>query len=159
MIRRNLYLLTGLSVLIGCGGGDGSGSATSIPSVQIECSSTQVAGCAATGKTAYVGLIESLALTCDGTLHGLTPSQRQALFAVTGSTVSSSSGSLLTATISHWTNSTGGSQDVLNAGSFVVCAFVDSNGNGQLDTNEPIASGVATTGEGTVTLNSWVSSQ
>lgn len=144
-------------VLVGCGGGDGSGSATSIPSVQIECSSAQVAGCAAHGKTAHVGLIESLALTCDGTLHGLSPAQRQALFAVTGSSVSSSSGSILTATINQWTNSTGGSQDVLNAGAYVVCAFIDSNGNGQLDTNEPLATGVATTGEGTVTLNSWVS--
>lgn len=154
-MTRWLLLSMATLVLIGCGGGDGSGSSTSIPSIQLECSSSQVAGCSANGRTAYVGLVESLTLTCDSTLKGLSANQRQSLFAVTGSDVSSSSGSILTATVSHWINNTGGAQDVLNAGAYIVCAFVDSNSNGQLDTNEPVASGVATTGEGTVTLSTW----
>lgn len=156
---RLLATVTVITTLTSCGGGDGTGSEKSIPSVQLECSSAQVGDCSLDGKMAYAGLIESLVLDCDGTLHGLTASQRQQLFAVTGSAVASRTGIYLIARISSWFNNSGGSQNVLNSGNYPVCAFIDSNGNGQLDTGEPVGSGQTATGAGTYVLSSWAAAR
>ncbi len=151
---RRFVLMPFILILSSCGG-NGEGSGNYIPSVQVECSGVAVTDCNQNAKTVYVGLIESLALDCDDTLNGLSESQRQQLFVVTGRATSTRSGIYLMALISQWKNSSGGSQSVLNPGSYHVCAFVDSNGNGQLDTNEPVGQGVLTTGAGTYILDTW----
>jgi hypothetical protein len=146
-----MFILT----ISACGGGSDGESANYVPSVKVECSSAVVSDCALSSKPVFVGLVENLAMNCDNTLHGLNAAQRQLLFTVSGTATSGSNGIYLIATVSTWTNSSGGRQDVLNPGSYKVCAFVDSNGNGQLDTNEPVGSGQANAGDSYYILDSW----
>ncbi len=139
----------------GCGGGHENNGANSIPAVKVECSSSNVGDCSLNAKVVYVGIIENLAMDCGATMHGLSNSQRQLLFTVSGQAVSTRSGIYLMATVNSWSNSTGGSQDTLNEGSYGVCSFVDSNGNGQLDNTEPVASGQVSAGDSNFTLSTW----
>jgi len=143
-------------VLTACGGGKND-TANFIPNIQLECSSTAVSDCSANAKPVWAGLIEDLAMNCDNTLKNLNASQRQTLFAVSGSATSSRNGIYLIATVSSWVNSTGGSQDTLNNGDFKVCAFVDTNGNGQLDSTEPVGEGQVSAGGSFYILNTWTS--
>lgn len=155
MFWRGALLIISSSFLQSCGGGGDSGG-NFIPTVQLECATAGVAGCSQNGKTAWVGLIESLAADCDDTLATLASNQRQQLFNVNGSVVSSQAGAYLTGRVSSWTNSTGGEQDVLNPGTYQVCAFVDLNGNDVIDTNEPVGQGqVSIGGSGTFILSNW----
>lgn len=155
MFWRGLFSLTILISLNACGGGGDSGD-NFIPTVQLECATAAVAGCSQNGKAAWVGLIESLAADCDDTLATLTATQRQQLFNVNGSVISSQAGAYLTGRVSSWSNSTGGDQDVLNPGSYQVCAFVDLNGNDVIDTNEPVGQGQVSIGStGTYILSNW----
>jgi hypothetical protein len=154
--RRIIFSLIAALTLTACGGGGDGDSANYIPSIQIECSSGLVGDCSLNAKFVYTGLIENLAMDCDSTLKALNASQRQALFTVSGSATSSRNGIYLIATINSWTNSTGGRQDIINPGSYRVCSFVDSNGNGQLDSAEPVGSGQVNAGDNNYILNSWV---
>ncbi len=149
-------LLTAVFMFTACSGGGDSGG-NFIPTVQLQCATAAVAGCSQNGKTAWVGLIQTLtAGDCDDTLATLDSSQRQLLFTVSGSVVSSQAGAYLTGRVSDWINSTGGQQDVLNPGTYEVCAFVDLNGNDVIDTNEPVGRGqISTGGSGTYILSTW----
>ena len=142
--------------LTACGGGHEDNGANSIPSIKVECSSADVADCSANTKVVYVGIIENLAMDCGATMHGLSNAQRQLLFTVSGQAVSTRSGVYLIATINSWFNSTGGSQDTLNEGSYKVCSFVDFNGNGQLDNTEPVSSSQVSAGDSQHTLAIWI---
>ncbi len=144
-----------LATLVACSGdGEGSGG-NFVPVVQIQCTTAAIADCGLNGKTAFVGLIETLTLDCDDTLAGLNATQRQQLFTVSGSVVTSQAGAYLTGRVSSWVNSTGGQQDVLNPGTYEVCAFVDSNGDGDIDTNEPVGRGQVSVGTSTYILTTW----
>lgn len=153
-MRLSLVILS--LMLSSCSGGGGGSSGNFIPVIQVECATGSLATCNTSGKTAYVGIIETLTLDCDDSMAGLNASQRQQLFTASGQTIPSVSGAYLIGRVSSWVNSTGGQQDVLNPGTYQVCAFVDLNSNGAIDTNEPVARGqFSTGGSGTYILNSW----
>jgi hypothetical protein len=143
-----------LIALTACGAGQEK-SSEFIPDIPVECTAAQAADCSGTGYTVYVGLTNSLGADCDDYLSGQNATQRRQSFDVTGSASASRNGIYLIATIDSWINSSGGTADVLLAGDYEVCAFIDTNGNGVIDTNEPTGTGTVTAGQTGFILNTW----
>lgn len=141
--------------LAGCSGGGDESGGNFVPNIELECPSGTIGTCTGNGKTAYFGLIETLTLDCDDTLTGLNSAQRQALFLVSGTAVTVQSGGYLTGRITNWINSTGGQQDVLNPGTYQVCGFIDANGNGVIDANEPVGKGQVSAGTSNYIVTTW----
>lgn len=141
--------------LIGCGGADENLS-DFIPDIPMECTSVQAADCAGNNLPVFVGIIDSTAGSdCDDFLTGLNSATRQRTFTASGTTTSARGGIYLTATVSDWKDSFGGPIDTLTPGDYLVCAFVDTNRNDQIDTNEPVGGGVITAGDVSFILNDW----
>jgi hypothetical protein len=103
----------------------------------------------------FVGLIESLSERCDDFLSGQNALQRRLSFVATGEAVTSRSGIYLIGTVDSWKNSYGGRIDVLSPGTYEACAFIDTNGNGVIDTNEPYAGGTVQLGTDDFELTQW----
>jgi hypothetical protein len=147
--------VTLILLISGCGGGQEK-SSDFIPDIPLECSSGQAADCAGNNLPVFVGIIESLAgADCDDFLTGMNATQRRTAFLAHGTATSSRAGILLTATITDWEDSLGGPIDVLTPGDYFVCAFVDTNSNGVIDTNEPVGAGTITAGQTGFILDDW----
>jgi hypothetical protein len=143
-------------LMTGCGGSGSAVKSDFIPDIEITCSSGQAADCAGTGLSLFVGLASAISGECDNFLaSATTPTQRQGLFAASGTATGTRNGIYLTAIVSSWVNSTGGSVDSLDAGTYAVCAFADTNGNGRVDTNEPVGRGSLTVGSTGFVLGDW----
>lgn len=138
-----------------CGSSSEEKSSEFIPDIPVECTAAQVADCAATAKPIFAGLISNLTADCDDFLTGMNATQRQITFEASSTSITSRSGIYLTASMHNWVNNTGGAIDTLLPGDYFVCAFVDSNSNGILDTNEPVGEGVVTLGETDFVLDTW----
>ena len=151
---RIISLLTFLLALSGCGGEEEK-SSEFIPDIQAECTSAQAADCAGNGYPIFIGLAPTLSADCDDYLAGQNATQRRQSFDASGVATTARNGIYLIATVSTWENSVGGTADVLLAGTYQVCAFVDTNSNGVIDTNEPTGTGQVTVGTTGFVLNTW----
>ena len=141
--------------LFGCGGTEEKRSEF-IPDIPVECTSGQAADCAGNNLPVFVGIIESTGGSdCDDFLTGLNSATRQRTFVASGNTTSARRGVFLTANVSDWTDSFGGPIDTLTPGDYLVCAFVDTNRNDRIDTNEPVGSGVIRAGDVSFILDNW----
>lgn len=112
-----------------------------IPSLQVECEAGQASHCSGTALPVFVGIARSLVQDCDDFLLGKNALQRRQSFIASGTATSTRSGIYLVATIDSWVAPDGGSIDQLDTVMHQLCAFIDTNGDGDLDTNEPVATG------------------
>ena len=152
-IKIALYAIA-VYALIGCSS-DAPEGTDYIPDIPIECDSGVVADCINPGKTAYVGLISSLVVSCEDFLNNLNDLQRRQSFAAYGSTNTTRSGGLLIGTVSTWENESGGRINAMESGSYQVCAFIDTNSNDRIDLNEPVGTGTVTLGQNSFILSTW----
>ncbi len=142
--------------IAGCGSAGNEDASEFIPDVPLECVSGQAADCAGDDLPVFVGLSEGLAgSACDDFLTGMTAVQRRRSFLASGSSRSTAKGNILTATINKWENDLGGPIDVLPSGTYQVCAFIDTNGNGEIDTSEPVGEGQLIPGRTDFILSVW----
>lgn len=156
MIRlREIFVTLVATILAGCGGSQEK-SSEFIPDLPVECTSGQAADCAGNQLKLFAGIIDSIAgARCDDFLTGMTELQRRNTFLASGYATSTRSGKILTATVKEWISAAGGSIDVLNPGVYIVCAFIDTNGDGRIDTNEPVAEGKITSGKTGFVMTDW----
>jgi len=153
-LRQPVMAILIISIL-GCGGGEQKSSAF-IPDIPLECTTAQVAGCSGNSLPVFVGIIESLGgVDCDDFLTGMNSLSRRTTFLASTSVTSSRRGIYLYAYADSWQNTSGGTVDVLAPGEYFVCAFVDSNSNGLLDTNEPVGHGTIKAGQTGFILSDW----
>lgn len=155
---RSLVLVFIFSILSGCGGGGGASDDGNlyIPDLEVLCDSGSVADCGGTNLPVFVGLTSTLnGESCDDYLHLTTAIERRRLFQASATFSSSKSGNVLTGMADEWVNSTGGSVEALPSGTYEICAFVDSNSDGGIDLNEPVASGTLTVGQFATDLENW----
>jgi|GEM_PF-5481483 len=146
---------TAAALIVGCGGNEEK-SSDFIPDIPIECTTGQAADCAGNNLPIFVGIVESTAgADCDDFLTGMNANLRQTSFLAWGTATSSRSGIFLTANITDWKDTSGGTIDVLEPGPYKVCAFVDTNSNDVIDTNEPVGEGTITAGQTGFVLDDW----
>lgn len=130
-----------------------------IPDVRLECQLTQALGCNETGKTVYVGWISDLSVDCETYLFQLSSTTFTSSFDASGTTTTAQSGIYMTAFVTQWVNSLGATTTDLQERTYRVCAFIDRNGNGQLDVNDSVGEGQATPGVTSATINDWFNAQ
>ena len=151
-------LLTGifLFIQVGCSAGAGEEDSSYLPDLPIECTAAQVSGCAGTSLPVFIGWIKTTGgIACDDFLTGLNGSQRRQTFDASTTLTSSRRGIYLTGLAKNWDDQQGSTIRSLAAGTYQVCAFVDSNSNGLLDTNEPVGSDSIATGQSESVLKDW----
>ena len=154
VLNRGFYLALVFAAL-GCGKQEKSSEF--IPYVTALCTSTQAADCSGDALELFVGLVDSMAgADCDDFLTGMNATQRRLSFIASGTATTSRAGIYLTGTVTEWKGSTGATVDVLNPGSYQVCAFIDTDANGLLDTNEPVGTGALTPGGDFFELDDWL---
>lgn len=141
-------------LLAGCGGQEKSTSKY-IPDIPVECTAAQAADCSGTGLTLFAGLKESLGAECDDYLSGMNATLRRSNFTASATATTGRSGIYLTANLMSWENAWGGAIDTLEAGSYQICAFIDTNGNSVIDTNEPVGTGIVEMGTNNFVLETW----
>lgn len=136
-----------LTLASSCFSSGDSSDSTSIPDIHIECESAQANDCmgAASGKTAYVGLISDLSIICSIYLNGRTASDFPVYFDVSGHTTTYTSSTYTVGMVDEWTDSQGVAAVTVRKDTYRVCAFIDTNNNGRIDDGEPY-------GEGEITL-------
>lgn len=129
-----------LMTAAGCGTASTDDASHGLPNAEIACDSTAVVGCSSgSGLTAFVGLTQDLqGSTCQDLLTSVNASTRAAAFDVSGVTTTSQSGTYTVGEVSSWINASHGSVTDVSSGTYSVCAFIDLNGNGSLDANEPV---------------------
>ncbi len=126
-----------------------------IPDVPVECTAAQAADCSGTGLAIFVGIKTSLGADCDDFLAGSNATQRRQMFEASATSTTGRSGIYLTATLDAWEDSVGGAVYALNSGTYQVCGFVDTDGDGTLDTNEPVGTGSLEMGATSFVLETW----
>ncbi|MCB0384315.1 MAG: hypothetical protein KDD43_02905, partial [Bdellovibrionales bacterium] len=127
---------------VGClqtGGGD-SPIYAFIPDVEVECAVDAVPTCNSSGKTIYVGLTSDTDVDCENYLLVLNSTNFAFSFDGSGVISSTFDGLALRGTVSSWTGSQGQIIGDLEKRTYRICAFVDSNNDGNLDVNEPTGS-------------------
>lgn len=135
------HILVFTSLIANGGCGKSQSQPVDIGSVQFSCNlaSAQECDSSGTGKTVHIGLVES-STPCT-TLMNAAGANFYSQFSASGSTIALWDGtSALTGTVSTWVDSSNNSVTALPEGTYRVCAFLDFNGNGILDTDEPFFS-------------------
>ena len=153
-----LAAVFGTQALVGCGDSATDSELVFIPDVQLECEGGQASGCLQEALNVFTGIQKTSTMPCDALMSGMSASQRRMAFIATADSVSNRTGNYLTAIATNWRNSSGGRVDVLPSGTYSVCAFVDVNGNGQLDLNEPLGQGSVTLGVTGARITEWAPS-
>ncbi|MCB0365588.1 MAG: hypothetical protein H6624_04145 [Bdellovibrionaceae bacterium] len=151
-----LGLFAGL-FLVGClqTGGSDSPIYSFIPDVEVECAVDAVPSCNSSGKIIYVGLTSDTDVDCESYLVVLSSTNFAFSFDGSGSATSSYDGLAIRGTVSSWRGSQGQIIGELEKRTYRICAYIDSNGDGNLDVNEPVGSGLLSPGSSTVQLTDW----
>ncbi len=159
-----LFALSSLLVLVACNeGGSGNQVQNFIPDIDIECSIIQSADCANgnTGKSVFVGLIADLSLNCEDYLLNTSSVALQNAFDALGESTVSFTHPSLNGFVTQWVNPQGTSiSELTEESTYLLCAFIDINGNGQLDSGEPFGADEVTPGSSSsVVVTDWADAQ
>lgn len=150
-----------LFCLPGCLSSGNAAGTDFVPSVQIECTVAQATDCSTgtgSGKTAFIGLLYNSSVDCGNYLFSLlTTAQRTQAFDVSSTVTTSTYGQFVIGLFTNWTNSSGALVDTMKHGTYQACSFIDINGNGRLDVNEPVGEGAVTMGNTDAVVSDWES--
>jgi hypothetical protein len=129
-------------MVLGCLDKTTSGAAK-IPEVQFKCSSVRAPNCGAgtNGATTYVGLVANSSIDCGVYLAQIGTGFFYIYFDASGSANAVWDGSNLTGNVNFWVDRQNQNINSVGSKTYTVCAHVDSNGNGELDSGEPIGQG------------------
>jgi hypothetical protein len=145
-----------LTALAGCGG-TGTDPYVDAPAVDFECSFVDATGCDSsnTGKKVFIGLTDNLTTTCANEFANNSIADMIAIFDFSAQTQTANVGGVLTGVGHLWVNSYSMPFMVLPAKTFKVCAFIDVDGNGGIDANEPYQESTLTVGSDFMPLSNW----
>lgn len=145
-------------ILSGCIEAGGSAEDVNIPQVEFECDRYQVPKCSssdATGKTAYLGLIQS-AVDCYTYLEHISSGQFYLFFDAHSTTTVSYTSTYSMGSFTSFKNTANATLLTLPDGMYYACSFIDIDGNEKVDYFEPVASGMVDTSTSTVPyLTDW----
>ena len=123
-----------------CSKSSRTGEYVRAPDIDFECSFIQSPLCdyQAAGKVVFMGLTQDLNFQCENQLVELAADQVPLRFDYHGYAVVEDRGTHIFGVVTQWANAFGAK--ILNflEGDYRVCAFLDDNGNGQLDYNEVV---------------------
>ena len=143
---RWFYLFVSLatSILLSACSGSQSTVAVNIPSFDLQCSSSQSSNCSILGhsKIFRVGIVEG-SLGTDCSLHiRQAGSDFFSNFSISGevSAEFSASSGLLQGSVTSWVDTLNATTTSLKTGPHTICAYLDINSNGLLNTGEPVSS-------------------
>ena len=150
-----LFILAVITLLNGCGDSS-SGEDLLLPEVFIECENIlSGSGCSSSSsKTVYVGFTQSLN-DCTDVIEPISSATefQQSFVASNTSSLTDGTGRI-EAEITSWVDESGFTISQSSV-SLRVCAFIDTNSNATVDTNESIAVGTLFTGQAQITLDEW----
>lgn len=128
------------ALIAGCKSG-GSPVSSPSPYVDFECNAAQSPYCtqAASNALVYMGLSSESGFDCESELLNLPPRLFIPTFTYSGYTYAAFNGSFLHGVVTEWVNSSSGPAMTMPDGNYTLCAFLDLNNNGQLDSYEPLA--------------------
>lgn len=130
-------------LLTACPAGTEENTSHFIPDVTVECAQGQADDCfsAASGRKVYVGFISNLNIICRTYLNGITAAAFATYFDAAGIGSVFKDGSFMVGQVQNWTDSQGVPLATVKRGNYRLCAFIDTNSDGQLDNGEPVGEG------------------
>ena len=106
----------------------------------------------------FAGLISDLSTDCENYLGQISAMNFTAAFDASGETEGEASGSELIGFVTQWFDPQNNRITNLEQSTFRVCAFVDTNNDGELTFGEPVGSGDVTMGVTTAVIDDWFNS-
>lgn len=155
-VEHILKAIAVMSLLVGCSSNKPDNVATA-PQLDFECSIAQALGCDASnaGKTVFIGLDENTAIDCGYQLSFYNGVALTQAFNFSGHATAVDQAGILVGVVTHWVNSNQMPVFQIPKQNFKVCAFIDFNNNGQLDSLEPIQESFISVGNAFLPLSNW----
>jgi hypothetical protein len=157
-IIQYFFIALSLTVMIACGGkNDGIEANILLPHFDVECSVVQFSNCTIdkANEKVFIGLTKNTSYSCEDLLDKPTPYYLDGSFAYSSRSTMADKGSFLVSTASVWQTKDFTPTWIMNSGTYKVCAFIDFNGNGIINSLEPFHESMYTAGQDFFPIDSW----